>query len=186
MLISNQNHDWTQTISPQWLLLVFKFRSTYMRPSTHGIRPLSCKINTCAVRCKDSHWFQAQAPLTPSYWSALYRSTEGSLFEPLAASSRQLSFMLGGLCDRARHPRQYFGWPRRAKHGRPITREWIDPWTLLLPGQHRWAQGAPQMSRASSGWPGAGKTKGSRGLSLSLHISDWAWSAATARWGQGH
>ena len=30
---------------------------------------------------------------------------------------------------------------------------------------------APQVSRASSGWPGAGKTKGSRGLSLSLHIS---------------
>ena len=35
-------------------------------------------------------------------------------------------------------------------------------------GGPRWA---PQMSRASSGWPGAGKTKGSRGLSLSLHIS---------------
>ena len=42
--------------------------------------------------------------------------------------------------DRARHPRQYFGWPRIAKRGRPITHEWIDPWTLLLPGQHRWAQ----------------------------------------------
>ena len=36
-------------------------------------------------------------------------------------------------------------------------------------GGPRWA---PQVSRASSGWPGAGKTKGSRGLSLSLHISD--------------
>ena len=48
--------------------------------------------------------------------------------------------MLGCLRDRARHPRQYFGWPRRAKRGRPITHEWIDPWTLLLPGQHRWAQ----------------------------------------------
>ena len=35
-------------------------------------------------------------------------------------------------------------------------------------GGLRWV---PQMSRASSGWPGAGKTKGSRGLSLSLHIS---------------
>ena len=35
-------------------------------------------------------------------------------------------------------------------------------------GGLRWA---PQMSRASSGWPGAGKRKGSRGLSLSLHIS---------------
>ena len=35
-------------------------------------------------------------------------------------------------------------------------------------GGPRWA---PQVSRASSGWPGAGKTKGSRGLSLSLHIS---------------
>ena len=86
----------------------------------------------------------------------------------LAASSRKLLFTLGGLRDRARHPRQYFRWPRRAKRSRPITHEWIDPWTLLLPGQHRWA---PQMSRASSGWPGAGKTKGSRGLSLSLHIS---------------
>ena len=32
----------------------------------------------------------------------------------------------------------------------------------------RWA---PQVSRVSSGWPGAGTTKGSRGLSLSLHIS---------------
>ena len=48
--------------------------------------------------------------------------------------------MLEGLRDQARHPRQYFGLPRRAKRGRPITREWIDPWTLLLPGQHRWAQ----------------------------------------------
>ena len=36
-------------------------------------------------------------------------------------------------------------------------------------GGLRWA---PQMSHASSGWPGAGKTKGSRGLSLSLNISD--------------
>ena len=36
-------------------------------------------------------------------------------------------------------------------------------------GGPRWA---PQMSRANSGWPGAGKTKGTRGLSLSLHISD--------------
>ena len=35
-------------------------------------------------------------------------------------------------------------------------------------GGPRWA---PQVSSASSGWPGAGKTKGSRGLSLSLHIS---------------
>ena len=42
--------------------------------------------------------------------------------------------------DQARHPRQYFGWPRRAKRGRPITHEWTDPWTLLRPGQHRWAQ----------------------------------------------
>ena len=57
---------------------------------------------------------------------------------------------------------------RRAKRERPITHEWIDPWTLLLPGQSRWA---PQVSRASAGWPGAGKTKGLRGLSLSLHIS---------------
>ena len=64
----------------------------------------------------------------------------GSLFEPLIASSRSLSFTLGGLRDRARHPRQCFGWPRRAKRDRPITHEWIDPWTLLLPGQHRWAQ----------------------------------------------
>ena len=48
--------------------------------------------------------------------------------------------MLGGLRDQARHPRQYFGWPRRAKRGRPITHKWIDLWTLLLPGQHRWAQ----------------------------------------------
>ena len=73
-----------------------------------------------------------------------------------------------------RHPRLHFGWPRHAKRCRPITHEWIDPWTLLLPGplpgQHRWA---PQVSHASSGWPGgAGKTKDSRGLSLSLHISD--------------
>ena len=37
-------------------------------------------------------------------------------------------------------------------------------------GGLRWVS---QMSRASSGWPGAGKTKGSRGLSLSLHISDF-------------
>ena len=37
-------------------------------------------------------------------------------------------------------------------------------------GGPRWA---PQVSRASSGWPGAGKTKDSRGLSLSLHISGW-------------
>ena len=35
-------------------------------------------------------------------------------------------------------------------------------------GGPRWA---PQVSRGSSDWPGAGKTKGSRGLSLSLHIS---------------
>ena len=35
-------------------------------------------------------------------------------------------------------------------------------------GGPRWA---PQMSCTSSGWPGAGKTKGLRGLSLSLHIS---------------
>ena len=77
----------------------------------------------------------------------LYRWTHAKLtrlaagqLEPLAASSRQLSFKLGGLRDRARHLRQYFGWPRRAKRGRPITHEWIDPWTLLLPGQHRWAQ----------------------------------------------
>ena len=35
-------------------------------------------------------------------------------------------------------------------------------------GGPRWG---PQVSRPSSGWPGAGKTKGSRGLSLSLHIS---------------
>ena len=60
---------------------------------------------------------------------------------------------LGGLRDRARHPRQHFGWPRRAKRGRPITHEWIDPWTLLLPGQHRWPRWGPQVSHASSGWP---------------------------------
>ena len=36
--------------------------------------------------------------------------------------------------------RDIFRWPRRAKCGRPITHQWIDPWTLLLPGQHRWAQ----------------------------------------------
>ena len=42
--------------------------------------------------------------------------------------------------ETSRHPRQYLGSPRRAKRGRPITHEWIDPWTLLLPGQHRWAQ----------------------------------------------
>ena len=107
----------------------------------------------------------------------LYRRTHAKLTR-LAGSGQlvwaagcELSFTLGGLRDRARHPRQYFGWPRRAKRGRSITHEWIDPWTLLLPGQHRWARWAPQMSRASSGWPGAGKTKGSRGLSLSLHIS---------------
>ena len=35
-------------------------------------------------------------------------------------------------------------------------------------GGPRWA---PLVSRASSGWLGAGKTKGSRGLSFSLHIS---------------
>ena len=41
----------------------FKFRSTYMRPSIHGFRPFSCKINTYTVRCKDSHWFQALTAL---------------------------------------------------------------------------------------------------------------------------
>ena len=30
--------------------------------------------------------------------------------------------------------------PRHSKCGHPIVHEWIDPWTLLLPGQHRWAQ----------------------------------------------
>ena len=44
-------------------------------------------------------------------------------------------------------------------------------------GGLRWV---PQMSRASSGWPGAGKTKGSRGLSLSLHISGSRTSCETA------
>ena len=63
-LISNQNHDWMHTISSIWLLLVFKFRSTYMRSSIYGIQPFSCKINTCAVRCKDSHWFQALTALS--------------------------------------------------------------------------------------------------------------------------
>ena len=64
--------------------------------------------------------------------------------------------------------KQHFGWPRRAKRGRPITHEWIDLWTLLLPGQHRWA---PQVSRTSSGRLGADKTKGSRGLSHSRLLS---------------
>ena len=74
----------------------------------------------------------------------LYRRTHAKLTR--LAGSGQLDWAAG--CElslalvhaRARHPRQYFGWPRRAKRGRPITHEWIDPWTLLLPGQHRWAQ----------------------------------------------
>ena len=78
----------------------------------------------------------------------LYRRTHAKLTR-LAGSGRlvwatgcelSLALMLGSLRDQARLPRQYFGWPRRAKRGRPITHEWIDPWTLLLPGQHRWAQ----------------------------------------------
>ena len=76
----------------------------------------------------------------------LYRRTHAKLtrlagFRQLVwAAGCELWLALGGLRDQARHPRQYFGWPRRAKRGRPIAHEWIDPWTLLLPGQHRWAQ----------------------------------------------
>ena len=126
------------------------------------------------------HWWSlVQAEMCSerdSPLKCLYRRTHAKLAR--LAGSRQLVWATGCELSLAlvharrpawpRHPRQHFGWPRRAKRGRPITHEWIDPWTLLLPGQHRWA---PQVSRASSGWPGAGKTKGSRGLSISPHIS---------------
>ena len=43
---------------------------------------------------------------------------------------------------------------------------------------------APQVSRASSGWPGAGKTKGSTGPSLSLHISVVDYSTGSSNLGR--
>ena len=61
MLISNKNHDWMRTILPYWLLLVSKFRSTYMRPGIHGIRQWSYQIKTCAGQVLtgiiDQGWF---------------------------------------------------------------------------------------------------------------------------------
>ena len=111
----------------------------------------------------------------------LYRQTHAKL-------ARLLSFTLSGLCDRARHPRQYFGWPCRAKRGRPITHEWIDPWTLLLPGQHRWAQGGATDEPREFRLAGSRQDKRlERAIPLTTHlcinvVREKINSLATGRW----
>ena len=74
----------------------------------------------------------------------LYRRTHAKLTRLASgqlvwAAGCEPSLALGGLCDRARHPRQYFGWPRRAKRGRPTTHEWIDM-DASASGSAQWAQ----------------------------------------------
>ena len=127
---------------------------------------LSIFLKTSHQRCVVRGIALLSASTGEPTWNWLAWQASGSLFEPLAASSHYLSLTLGGLHDQARHSRQYFGWPRRAKT-RPPDHTPVN-WPVGASasgsaqvgsgGHHRWAMRVqvgqePARQKAREGYP---------------------------------
>ena len=98
---------------------------------------INCKMNSLIVTSTKAVLISTGQRYTKQYCMSIqirYRSCNVLL--PNSGSRYQRYQMLVSVMKTVLFLYRHVYWER----GRPITHEWIDPWTLLLPGQHRWAQ----------------------------------------------